>query len=247
MIPAETAARSDPARASHALDVLLAEHRALDGLAAALGREAARVRIGLVPRRLWLRDVIEVLEDFADRCHGDKEEALLFPALLRHGLRGTAGPIASLRRERRESRALVARLHVALQRADAPALADALAACVRQLRRHVDREELELFPDARAVLGTAELCQLAAWFDEFDREVVGVDEHRRLLEQTRALAGASAAGRDEPRAGGGAAGGPAAPRPQRGAARSAWRSTASSTTCGRISSWQYGCLSHRGR
>ena len=69
-----------------AIDMLSKEHKiilqvvlGLHGLAGHL-REGRRVDVEL------LREAVDFMREFADKCHHAKEEELLFPALVAHGV-----------------------------------------------------------------------------------------------------------------------------------------------------------------
>ena len=97
----------------------------------------------------------EVQEHFA------LEEDFLFPALERH--RHLAdGPVAVMKAEHEEFRALVAELAVALRAGSAEGAETAARAIVGLLRAHIDKEDHVLFPMARHVLSAAELDEIDA-------------------------------------------------------------------------------------
>lgn len=99
-----------------ALQSLAREHRlilqTLDAFEAYVGYVDARIPVD----RFDLQRFVAFFQDFADLCHYDKEEALLFPALLEAGLDWAADPLARLRREHDQEHYLMQSLdHSAMQ------------------------------------------------------------------------------------------------------------------------------------
>ena len=177
------AAKSD----FHPIDELSAEHRTIETMLDALEREARQIASGRIPRWSWLRSMVEVLQDFADRCHHGKEEGVLFPELVALGLRLDAGPVAVMKHEHVEARALIQRLLDAVVGRDARETANALRSYGYLLREHILKEDECLFPQARAALPEAAVARLRAGFAQFERDEIGTGVHGRNLERVRRL------------------------------------------------------------
>ena len=139
--------------------------RALDAIDAVAERLAADER---VPEGLWAA-LLDWLRRFADIRHHEKEEQLLFPALLRAGLPREGGPIAVMLDEHEGGRALVTSMAAGSPREQ--------AACARDftslLREHIRKEDRVLFPLAEALLDTDTLEQLRREFERADEERSG--------------------------------------------------------------------------
>ena len=171
----------------HPVDDLSAEHRVIETVLAALTREAETLAAGAGLRRDWLLEAVSILEEFADRCHHGKEEELLFPELVRHGMSFESGPVAVMKHEHVEGRALLARLRAAAARADRAEAVATIAAYGWLMRQHIQKEDLVLFPHARAMLPAAAVQELRERFDAFEREIIGEGRHCKHLERARAL------------------------------------------------------------
>jgi hemerythrin-like domain-containing protein len=124
-------------------DVLREEHRvilrALDLVELAAGREVLE---------RWWAEALAWLRAFADRNHHAKEEAALFPAMVKAGVPSEGGPITVMLEEHVEGRRLVEAMRTR-------AGAERTRACrdyVTLLRAHIDKENEIVFPLAEAVL-----------------------------------------------------------------------------------------------
>lgn len=177
----------EPQSSSHPIDDLGSEHRAIEAILDALEREQYRIGGPGTPRWSWLLAVVEVLREFADRCHHGKEEDLLFPELVALGMQLEAGPVAVMKHEHVEGRALIQRLHDAVVNRDRTETIDAIKAYVYLLREHIQKEDECLFPMARALLDGPRVARLRARFDAFERDVMGTGVHCRHLERARQL------------------------------------------------------------
>jgi hemerythrin-like domain-containing protein len=139
-------------------DVLRAEHRlilrALDVL------ETAAPRTDVTDE--WWADAVRWLQGFADRNHHNKEEAELFPAMVKAGVPNEGGPIGVMLAEHEEGRALVR----AIDTGRGDARASAVRRYVALLRQHIDKEDNVLFEIADAVLDAPARAQLARAFDD---------------------------------------------------------------------------------
>lgn len=145
--------------------VLHHEHTVLRTALRAMTLEANALLAGGAIRAEFWRRVVEFLEHFLDRCHHEKEEQILFPALERHGFGRERGPLAALRQEHLEGRRMVRVLLDALNDRDAGRLANTCLLFCRREELHVEREEAALLPMALEVLPEEERRALAQQFD----------------------------------------------------------------------------------
>jgi hemerythrin-like domain-containing protein len=109
---------------------------------------------------------VDFLRRFADGCHHDKEERVLFPMLEERGVMRAGGPIGVMLREHEMGRDCVRRMAQALPGEDHDPAAFAAAAdeYVALLRQHILKENQVLFPMADAVLSAADDATAMARF-----------------------------------------------------------------------------------
>lgn len=136
---------------------LTAEHEAALAELTRLERAALALRADATsPEALaTARHVLDVLRTTVRR-HNEKEERALFPLL------GNDAPVAVFEDEHRSLRALERQLGTLIETGGAGArVADVALEIAALLRNHIEREEIVLFPMARARLGPDGLANLA--------------------------------------------------------------------------------------
>lgn len=166
-------------------EILREEHEVIEHLLHVLAAMAERVDRGQTVDRHDVDDLLDVVVNFADKCHHAKEEKALFPVLTE------AAP--------GEGRALVRRLEgdhtkgrrlVASMRSDAAGLSSGnakaraqfpkdAASYVGLLTQHIDDETKDLLPMIDRVLPARERAALAAEFDRIEREETGAGAHEK--------------------------------------------------------------------
>lgn len=162
-----------------ALKSLTDEHQMISELLGALASYAARLRGGASVDPADLARFSGLLRELVDYRHHEKEEGILLPLLARNGFEWSSGLLAELRREHRHLRYLLDVLCQAAakdtlgtpwagSREERRQVAESASAFVELKRRHMLREERELFPAIRQRLGESALEQLTAELAQFD-------------------------------------------------------------------------------
>lgn len=128
--------------------------------------------------------------EFADEVHHEKEENVLMPLLSWHGFDWAEGTLADVRWEHEQERYFTNVLAQAGERDGEWTLEDrrSIAATALALadfqRRHIEKENNELFPEVTRRLGKEDLETLKYQLEHFD----AVPRHRACAEELRALA-----------------------------------------------------------
>lgn len=172
--------------ASTPIEMLEAEHRVILKIVGVLGVLAGAFEAGKPIPAQTLRDLVEFLRTFVDKCHHGKEEAYLFPALASHGVPTQGCPLGGLTHEHQKGRALVAELDQAAQAHSAQATPEAKATILRCLRdlvalypNHLWKEDYMVFPMSVRMLSDAENAELQGKFKAVEAEI-GFQVHHRL-------------------------------------------------------------------
>jgi hemerythrin-like domain-containing protein len=172
---------------------MAAEHRAIEAVVKALGGIAATIEKGRHAEVTVLESAVEFLRVYADKLHHGKEEALLFPMLVKRGVPPQGCPIGGLNHEHEKGRALVRAL---AEQAPAYAqgkpgakerLLETLRGILDLYQNHIWKEDAMVFPMADKFLTAADEAELAGKFAEVDR-AIGAETIARLETFARGLA-----------------------------------------------------------
>jgi hemerythrin-like domain-containing protein len=123
---------------------------------------------------------------FADGCHHQKEEGILFPAMIENGLSKDTGPIAVMLAEHEEGRRLTQKMRQALERLQATdasrnELVQNALSYVKLLRQHIYKEDNILFPMADKVIPIDQQQQILDAFMLVERDETGESVHEKYL------------------------------------------------------------------
>jgi hemerythrin-like domain-containing protein len=135
-----------------------------------------------------MREALDFLRTFVDRCHHAKEEGLLFPAMQEAHVADADETIERLEDEHVRGRELVGRIGDGIDRLDAGdisagrELAEDLHAYGELLRRHIEVEDDVLYPMAADALPPAEQARLVDGYERIERDEVGEGRHEAYHE-----------------------------------------------------------------
>ncbi len=166
-------------------DILREEHEVIEHLLHVLAAMAKRVEHGETVARADVDDLLEVVVNFADKCHHAKEEKALFPVLARSSPQEGARLVHRLAGDHEAGRHLVASLRVGAERlpsADARTraqFAKDARSYVALLTEHIDQETKLLLPLIDRAIPEKERAALAAEFDRIEREETGAGLHEK--------------------------------------------------------------------
>jgi hemerythrin-like domain-containing protein len=143
--------------------------------------------------REGLQKFVRFISEYGQMVHQVKEEELLLPTLTKAGLEWDTGPIAKVRHEHEHERYFVDVLrNASLQQTpwgpeDRRRLEAAITDFVDFQRRHMREEDLYLYPVASSGLSKAQLDELNAQLETYDRDHVDVDKHEELRQLGHSL------------------------------------------------------------
>jgi len=176
-------------------ETLKHEHQIILLALGTVEREMNQIHAGGSVDEARIGQMIDFVQNFADRCHHAKEEKLLFARMEERGLPVEGGPIAVMLQEHDDGRRLVRAAAESLPRASAgdagarTILTANLLGFVRLLRVHIDKEDNILYPMADRILTTADQTELAAAFDQVEAEEMGEGTHERYHQLAHEWAG----------------------------------------------------------
>jgi len=129
-----------------------------------------------------VKDIIEFLKVFADKCHHGKEEDYLFPALEKAGIRKENGPIGVMLLEHMQGRKYIKEMQDSI--ADNAVKKEEFITAARGysflLRNHIEKENNVLFPMGDLKLSDETQQQLIDEFEKFEENVIGKGKHEEF-------------------------------------------------------------------
>lgn len=157
-----------------AVDMLVREHKIILKVVDGLRQAAVLVRGGSQVDPELLREAVAFMREFADRCHHAKEEGLLFPALVAHGVPLHGCPIDALLHEHDKGRHLVKQIGDNLDAYATGAvdagntIADAIDGIVKLYPNHIWKEDDMVFPMVERLFSEADRSELYRGFEEIE-------------------------------------------------------------------------------
>jgi len=138
--------------------------------------------------------IIDFIKGFADKCHHGKEEDILFPAMVNHGIPNEGGPIAVMLNEHQLGRDHIKSLSGSFEdfkignKSASIGIISSSIGYVQLLRNHIEKENNILFPMADRVLNEEEQKKIFDAFEKLEVEKIGIgkhDEYHKLLKELK--------------------------------------------------------------
>lgn len=175
-----------------ATEILMEEHRVIERVLAAM--EAAVPKLEAKELRpAFFIDTAEFIKGFADGCHHKKEEGVLFPAMLAHGVRDQGGPIGVMMDEHHQGRTFTMAMRKAAEALEAgdesarAGIVENAQGYIALLHQHIAKEDTVLFPMADRVIPLVSQDKLTESFERIGCEETGAGVHEKYLALAEAL------------------------------------------------------------
>ena len=166
-------------------EMLEEEHHFIQKVVGAMTAVSERLEMGQEVEAEMLRNIVDFMRTFADKCHHGKEETHLFPVLERKGVPVRGCPLAVLMAEHQRGRALVTGLATAAETyvRDGPSAKKPLLESLRGITElypdHIWKEDYLLFPMTNKILTSGEQKELYDKFEMVER-AIGAGVHHGL-------------------------------------------------------------------
>jgi hemerythrin-like domain-containing protein len=151
----------------------------------ALERASSRLSKGEDVYLRFFTGTTVFIKNFADGCHHQKEEGILFPAMVENGLSKQTGPLAVMLVEHEEGRRLTQKMRQAIEhlqtRDDAGRneLVQNAMGYVKLLRQHIYKEDNILFPMADEVIPASHYAPIMDAFEHVEKIETGEGVHEK--------------------------------------------------------------------
>jgi len=126
--------------------------------------------------------IIDFFKLYADKCHHGKEETLFFPAMENAGIKRETSIIGHLIIEHETSRKYLSQMHeaIASKLINPPFLISSAHDYIDLIRKHIVKENNDLFPMGDAKIPMKIQQELLVKFEKFEETVMGKDIHMKL-------------------------------------------------------------------
>jgi hemerythrin-like domain-containing protein len=154
--------------ANAAVEMLVEEHRVILMVVKGLEAVALAIRSGERVDTASLNDAVSFMREYADRFHHAKEEELLFPSFVSHGVPLHGCPIEALLHDHQRGRELVSALAKAIEASAggdlgaSQTIANVIGSIVELYSNHIWKEDVMVFPMAERLLPPEERARLAS-------------------------------------------------------------------------------------
>lgn len=159
---------------------LTAEHGTIRLMLRVLENICGKIEKGESVPTEHLRQAVEFIREFADKCHHGKEEQLLFPAMRENDIPEEISLIDELIEEHETGRNFARRMAEAIETGDFSRFAGEARGYVSLLDRHIDKENDILFPMAEKTLAAQKKEELEKGFQNVEKNVIGESRHKEL-------------------------------------------------------------------
>lgn len=176
-----------------ATDVLIEEHRVIERVLNALEAGADRLEKGVLVRPEFFLSATEFMRSFADGCHHQKEEGVLFKHIEEKGIPLQGCPLGVMLAEHALGRQYTQALRSAAQKmqtGDQGANRRAIESSrgyVTLLRQHIFKEDNYLFPMANGLIPAEQYDSVQESFELVESTEIGEGVHEKYLALAEAL------------------------------------------------------------
>jgi len=174
------------------MEMLEEEHHFIQKVVGAMAGLAERLEMGREVEPETLKNIVEFMRTFADKCHHGKEETYLFPLLERKGVPVHGCPLGVLAAEHQRGRALVtglanaAETYVIEDPSAKKGLLESLRSLMELYPNHIWKEDYLLFPMTNKILNEEEQKELHEKFEMVEK-AIGMDVHHRFQQLAEQL------------------------------------------------------------
>lgn len=160
-----------------ALEVLMEEHEIILRAIRILDESVSKLKNGKIVPNKFFDSFLDIMKNFADRCHHTKEETVLFPLMKQRDPRQNDN-IAVLNEEHSKGRVFLKELGVAVGKNNYREIIENSKGYIELLTLHIKKENM-LFPSWMKMLSDDDKADLLEKFEEIEERVIGLGQHEQ--------------------------------------------------------------------
>jgi hemerythrin-like domain-containing protein len=170
-----------------ATEILMQEHRVIEGVLDTLQTGAQSARGGAPVRPAFFIEAADFIRGFADGCHHHKEEGVLFKMMADNGFPTQGGPVAMMLQEHELGRQYTRAMRAAAEKwaqgdeSTRQTVVENALGYVALLRQHILKEDSILFPMADRAIPVGEHAEVLSGFERVEHEETGEGIHEKYL------------------------------------------------------------------
>jgi hemerythrin-like domain-containing protein len=168
-----------------ATEVLMEEHRSINGMLEFMERVAEKANQGQRVSPEVMAKLMEFIRLFIDQCHLSKEEEILFPSVEKKGVPAAGGRLGVMLMEHDRARVLIHGMNA--ETANGSSSPESLKRWTRVawnysdlMYEHFHKEEEILFRMADRILCSEEQASMVKEFDQLENSKIGPGKHAQL-------------------------------------------------------------------
>ena len=158
------------------------EHELIKAALNVLEKVVTKIRLNENTDTTDLKELVEFLIVFADKCHHGKEETYYFPALQKAGIPKEGGPVGVMLSEHNQGRNYIRQMKESIsgESTDKQAFAKAAMSYITLMRNHIDKENNILFMLGDQRIPEETQQELLEEFEKHEQTVIGEGKHEEL-------------------------------------------------------------------
>jgi hemerythrin-like domain-containing protein len=152
--------------------VLKNEHRVIERMLNSLQK--------MIRKKINFSDALKMVDffkTFADKCHHEKEEGILFPEMEKAGVPREGGPIGVMLTEHNIGREFIKGMEKAIEEKDEEKFIQNAEEYIDLLKDHIFKEDNILFEMAEVNLDRNKKQEIFERFEEFEKNTIGKGIH----------------------------------------------------------------------
>jgi hemerythrin-like domain-containing protein len=168
-----------------ALEVLLEEHEIIEKAIEVLNKSVKNLQTGKKVSPEVFEKILDIIKNFADKCHHGKEETVLFPLMKKRDAKETK-IISLLLEEHEKGRTFVRVLSESISKNDINNIIKNANGYVSLLPQHIKKENV-IFPKWINPLSNEIKEELFEKFEEIEEKIIGLGKHQEYVQNIEKL------------------------------------------------------------